>query len=104
MKKFVLVLSLILVLAAGTNFAQAVGDYGSVATGNWNSGVSLWKKWDGTGFNTAGTVIPTKTDNVWIQGGFTVTVTLATCLCNNLHITGNSILTSSGGNYLGSPV
>src|ERR1035437_9910895 len=103
MKKMLLFLALMLVLATGVNFAQASGDYGSVVTGTWVT-VGTWKQWDGVGFNTTATVIPTKNDNVWIQGGVTVTVSGATCLCKNLHITGNSTLTSSGGNYQGSPV
>jgi hypothetical protein len=101
MKKTLLFLAIMLVLSISI-YGQATNDYGTVAAGDWNT-LSIWKKWDGSGFNTTATVIPTKTDNVWIQGGYTVTVSGATCLCNNLHITGNSTLSCTGGG-IGSPV
>src|ERR1035437_9179041 len=104
MKKLFLFLALMLALMTGATFAQAVGDFGSVATGVWST-ASTWKQWDGTGFNTTATTAPTKTSNVWIRGGYTVTVSPSpVCSTAVLKITENSTLTSSGGNYLGTPV
>ncbi len=54
--------------------AQAVGDYGSVANGNWDA-IATWKQWDGSAFATTPAAAPTAgTENVFIQPGFTVTV------------------------------
>ncbi len=68
-------LILILLACSQVGFGQAVGDYGSVATGNWSS-TSTWKKWvtGSPGSFTGVSGVPGLNDIVWIGGGFTVTV------------------------------
>ncbi len=68
-------LSTLLVLVFGGAQAQyALGDYGSWATGNWNT-LGTWRIYDGLSWASspgAGTV-PNATHTVWIRGGTTVT-------------------------------
>lgn len=74
----------------------AVGDYGTVASGDWTTNVTtVFKKWDGSGWNTAVTVVPTSSDNVWIVGGYTITYGTSAKSCNNLHVINGQLL--SGG-------
>lgn len=61
-----------------------VGDYGSIANGTWAT-TGTWKKWDGSGWNTTASVVPTTSDNVWILNGNVVELA-ATGNCKNLHI------------------
>lgn len=56
-----------------TSFAQAVNDYGAISSGTWST-VSIWRQWDGTGWNTVPAVIPNSANNVFILTGSTVTV------------------------------
>ncbi len=74
----------------------AVGDFGTVAAGDWTTNATtIFKKWDGTGWNTAVTAVPTQTDNVWIIGGYTITYGTSSKVCNNLHVINGQLL--SGG-------
>lgn len=59
----------------------------SVATGNWNSTAT----WSATSGGAAGASVPVAGDNVFIEGGFTVTVTAAAA-CTNLNIANGSTL------------
>ena len=70
-------------------FGQSVGDFGSTTQGpvSWGT-LSTWMQWDGSGWNTVPSLIPTATDNVWIVAGDTVTTDIATIECKNLNIAG----------------
>ncbi len=66
------------------SFGQSLGDYGSVASSNWSLNTT-WKIWDGSGFNAIAATAPTSSDNVYIQGGNTVTIDVDVT-CTNLTI------------------
>ncbi len=63
----------------------------SVATGNWN----LNSTWSATSGGAAGASFPVAGDNVFIEGGFTVT-TAASTACANLSIANGSTLAVGG--------
>ncbi len=58
------------------------GDYRSAATGNWST-AATWQVRTGSSWDTA-TVLPTTTNNVYIQSGHTITVN-ADAYCQDLH-------------------
>ncbi len=62
-----------------------VGDYGSVASGNWSS-LSTWKQWDGTGWNTTPTGGPGSSKQVFILTGTSVTYDVSSQNCKNLIV------------------
>ncbi len=64
-----------------------VGDYGSVATGNWSS-LSTWKQWNGTGWITAPVAVPSGAVNVFINKGDTITVDAVDSVGGNLIVDG----------------
>ncbi len=64
-----------------------VGDYGSIATGNWSS-LSTWKQWNGTGWITAPVAIPSGAVNVFINKGDTITVDAVDSVGGNLIVDG----------------
>ncbi len=64
-----------------------VGDYGSVATGNWSS-LSTWRQWDGTGWNTVAAVVPTGAVNVFVNKADTVTVDVVDSVGGNIIVDG----------------
>ncbi len=70
--------------ASSTPNSYLVGDYGSVATGTW-SVASIWKTWDGTAFTGTAATAPTSSTNVYIVGGYTVTLG-ASGSCKNLNV------------------
>ncbi|UEG49902.1 hypothetical protein LK994_00255 [Ferruginibacter lapsinanis] len=76
----------------------AVGDFGSVASSTWAT-AATWKKWDGSGWNTTAAAAPTASDNVWIVGGFTVTVG-ASGTCKDLHVTNGILKTGTAVNSI----
>ncbi len=77
-----------LTLITGKTFAQAVGDYGSNASGNWTT-AATWVvcvtpgTWSGA---TTATLATAATTNVWIRAGHTVIFDTSSKLCNNLTI------------------
>ena len=76
------------VVVSGTGVLQQVGDFGTIGSGLW-SAIGIWAKWDGTGFNTAVTVVPgTNADNVWVSAGHAVTLD-AGKTCKNLIVNGS---------------
>ena len=85
-KKFFL--AVVLSFSVITSFAA---DRYSVATGNWN----LNSTWSATSGGLPGASFPVAGDNVFIEGGFTVT-TDAIAACTNLSIANGSILTVGG--------
>ena len=66
----------------------------SVATGNWNA-ISTWSATSG---GASGASVPVAGDNVFIEGGFTVTVNAAS-VCANLAIANGSTLEIGGFNF-----
>lgn len=50
--------------------AQAVGDFGSIASGSW-TGATTWGIWNGSTFVATATT-PTQLTNVWVRNGHTV--------------------------------
>ncbi len=61
----------------------------SVATGNWNNVAT----WSATSGGAPGASVPVAGDNVFIEGGFTVTTT-AIAACANLSVANGSILSN----------
>jgi hypothetical protein len=86
------IFTLLFLMAFGFNsiHAQAIGDYGSILTGNWN-GTTTWGIWNGATF-AATTTPPDGSQNVFIQSGANVTVTAA--------VTFTKTLTMNGGNLV----
>jgi len=80
---------MVLFALGGTSFAQAptpaIGDYGSVASGNW-SALSTWRQWDGTGWNTTPTGLPGSSRQVFILTGTTVTYDVGSQNCKSLIV------------------
>ncbi|MHB9011009.1 MAG: FlgD immunoglobulin-like domain containing protein [Ignavibacteriaceae bacterium] len=81
MKHFLSITSLhsalvVLILSIGV-YAQVptptVGDYGSVASGNWSAYATTFRQWDGTGWNTVPTGGPGSSHQTFILTGTTVT-------------------------------
>ena len=67
---------LVLILSIGVLAqapAPAVGDYGSVASGNWSAYATTFRQWDGTGWNTVPTGGPGSSHQTFILTGTTVT-------------------------------
>ncbi len=67
----------------------------SVATGNWSS----TSTWAATSGGTSGVSVPVAGDNVFIEGGRTVTVTVAAA-CTNVSVASGSSLTIGGFNFI----
>lgn len=67
-------LAIALLFLMGAVNGQAVNDYGAITSGSWTT-TSIWRQWDGTGWNTVPTVYPSgSSTNVWILSGSVVTV------------------------------
>ncbi|MGB8492681.1 MAG: hypothetical protein WCE64_16625, partial [Bacteroidales bacterium] len=64
-------------------FTLFAADRYSVATGNWNS----TSTWSGTSGGASGASVPVAGDNVFIERGYTITVTV-NAACSNLTFTG----------------
>lgn len=71
LKKLSIFIFLFLVGLIGKSFGYALNDFGSVANGSYGA-AATWGKWNGSSWVAAGG-IPTKTDNVFILAGTTVT-------------------------------
>ena len=88
---------LFLFFAIQSLFAQAplpaVGDYGSITSGNWNS-LTTWKQWDGTGWNTTPTGGPGSSHQTFILTGTTVTYNQDAQKSTSLIIQSGAILKS----------
>ncbi|HRD54109.1 MAG TPA: T9SS type A sorting domain-containing protein [Flavobacteriales bacterium] len=68
--------------------AQSAGDYGSWATGNWNT-LSTWRVYDGVSWasSPAAAAVPNANSNVWIRSGTTVTAVFGSVYyCQDLII------------------
>ena len=105
-KLFILLTTFSLFLINTKLNAQAIGDYGSAASGNWTANAT-WVvcvtpgTWDGA---TAATTATTATTNVWIRNGHTVQFDTSSKNCNNLTIENGGKLwansTASSPRYL----
>jgi hypothetical protein len=93
--KYVLVSVTLIVCSVSLTFAQAVGDYGSAATGTWGTTGANWLvcqsagTWAGA---TAAPGAPTTTTNVWVRAGHTVTVEASGKQCANLAVEATAFL------------
>lgn len=85
-------LFLVVVLSISVITLFAADRY-SVATGSWN----VNSTWSATSGGASGASFPVAGDNVFIEGGFTVTIT-ANAACANLNIANGSTLTIAGFN------
>ncbi|MDY7395980.1 hypothetical protein UMM65_12045 [Aureibaculum sp. 2210JD6-5] len=90
-------ITVLLLLFTTQIFAQSVGDYRSIASGNWTT-VSIWEYFDGTSW-IAVTEYPgqtggTGTNDVYIEGGFSVTLTSDLTEAINSVIIGDGIGTT----------
>jgi hypothetical protein len=72
-----------------TPSAYALNDFGTASDGTWAT-TSLWRKWDGSGWNTSPGTLPTSADNVWILNN--VTLSSSPYKCKNLHVANGASL------------
>ncbi len=81
---------------SGKSFAQyAVGDYGSISSGNWSN--SIWGTWNGATWTPVGTT-PVSTNNVWILAGTNVITPVGSIYsCKNLIVETTAKLWSNNG-------
>jgi Secretion system C-terminal sorting domain len=71
--------------------AQAVGDFGSVATGTW-AAVGTWKQWDGSGWNTTPAAAPTGSESIYINNTVTIPASTTVTLTGTIRVnTGGSL-------------
>ncbi len=90
-RKKVAIFSLIFLSLFFFNQASAANRF-SVATGNWNS----TSTWSATSGGASGASIPVASDNVTIEGGYTVTLSTSnTANLNSLTISSGAALTTS---------
>ncbi|GEM_PF-1366116 len=95
--QFVVQILLLALLTSSMAWAQAVGDYGSLGTGNWGTTGANWVvcvtpgTWVGA---TAAGAAPTSAVNVWIRTGHSVTVEASPKNCANLTIETGAVLYS----------
>lgn len=88
----------LLSIPAGS-FAQAVGDYGSAANGNWGTDGTNWVVCATAGQWTDATPAsgaPTATTNVWIRAGHTITAEATGKTCKNLVVEAGATAGSGG--------
>jgi hypothetical protein len=91
---------IVLLFSVNGLWAQAVGDYGSNASGNWTT-VATWVvcvtpgTWTGA---TTATLATSATTNVWIRSGHTVLFDTSAKLCNNLTIENGGKLWTNAAN------
>lgn len=85
--RIVLFIAAFLAAASSTLLAQSVGDYGSVTSGNW-SALSTWMQWNGTGWNTTPSSVPSGAVNVYINSGDTVTVDAVDSVSGTMVVSG----------------
>ena len=78
-----LLIAALFVFIGQSGWAQVAGDFRSIATGNWNV-TTTWESYDGAVWSAASST-PTAINNVYLQIGFTVTLTQNEA-CNDLHI------------------
>lgn len=72
-----------------------VGDYGSVANGNWTT-TTTWRKYNPiTGrFDSTVTAAPNTATNIWIIDGYTVTANLGGS-CKTIHVLNGSLISGT---------
>ncbi len=88
-----IVLGFLFSFILSSTFAQSAGDYRSIATGNWTT-LSTWQYFNGTSWVVAteypGQTGGTSTNDVYIEGGYSVT--LSTTLSESI----NSVIVGDG--------
>jgi len=68
----------------------AAGDYRSVTSGQWTT-ATTWQVRNGAGAWSTATTPPSAANNVYIQGGHTITLSSTGVSCNDLHIYYNNL-------------
>lgn len=81
-----LVILCLLAVSVTTVFAQAIGDYRSAATGNWNV-AATWQRWNGTTWAAIATP-PTGSELITIQTADSVTVNVTVSITGTLRNVG----------------
>jgi hypothetical protein len=84
MKKTSLFLLALVLLFSGLANAQTIGDYRSVASGNWRT-LATWETWDGGTWSTP-LRAPGPTNNVLIRNGHTIVFAVSPDSCKNLIV------------------
>jgi len=67
------------------------GDYRSALSGNW-SDINSWQVRDGSGNWTTPGVVPTASNNVYIQNSHTITVDVVNGNCNDIQLNTSGVL------------
>lgn len=104
MNSFKNILIAFLIFLSSSVFGQAVGDFGSIASGNYNASTT-WGIWNGgswtaaPGGGVAGVNYPDKSTNVFITSGTVVIMNASNLQSNTLTVdAGGKIWTNSGTN------
>jgi hypothetical protein len=105
MKKKNYLLLLFILFSSVTSFAQAVGDFGSIASGNYTA-YTTWGIWNGATFAAApagavaGVNYPDRTKNIWINSPHVVVVNSSGVGCLQLNVNvGGKIWANSLTNF-----
>jgi len=91
MNKIKNVFFVLLIFICNHVFGQAVGDFGSIASGNYNVSTT-WGIWNGATWTpapagaVAGVNYPDRTKNVFIVSGTTVVMNVSNLQCNTLDV------------------
>jgi hypothetical protein len=97
--KATLVFLLTFTLSYCSIFSQAVGDFRSFATGNWNV-VTTWERFNGVSWINPAPSTPIQSDGViTIQSGHTVTIN-AVLTIDQVVVNSGATLTNTGGTLL----
>jgi hypothetical protein len=100
MKKFLLIVTLILLCFINVEAqVAAVGDFRSVASGSWHT-LATWQVRSAVNTWATATVLPTSTNNVYIQINHLITVSTADAVCKdlNVHNTASALAISAAFN------
>lgn len=92
----------LLIISVATMFAQATGDYRSIATGSWST-TSVWQRYSGTGWVAAPSA-PTGTGVITVQSADSVFVDIAVSISGTLKNQGKlggagSLTIAAAGTY-----
>ena len=82
--------------SASITINPASGDFRSQVTGNWAT-AGTWQTWSGTAWVTARTAPPNLTEEINVQGGFTVTVAASALVPNSLFVVNSGSTVSISG-------
>lgn len=90
MKKFLLIVTLILFHFFNLEAqVAAIGDYRTAASGSWHT-LATWQVRSAVNTWATATVLPTSSNNVYIQIGHLITVSTADAACKDLNVYNNA--------------